>query len=86
MTPDQIHQLLQLLGKIAERQFTITGAADWPILAWMCMGFGAMLGLMWIDLRSDRNERKEENEKEHDKLWHALRDCKEDCCPARKKV
>jgi hypothetical protein len=86
ITPEQINQLLILLTKIADRQYTITGSTDWPILAFMAGGFFVLIGVMWADLRSDRKERMEENEKDHDKIWNAMRDCKEDCCPARNRV
>lgn len=47
MTPDQIAQLLKLLEKIADRQFTITQASDWPILLF-ATGIGmAMIGSTW---------------------------------------
>jgi hypothetical protein len=88
MTPEQFGQLIALFTKILEKPHTITGAADWPLLAWMIGGTGAFFlvffTLMWSDLRSDRSERKAENDKQHDLLWDALRDCKHECCPRRR--
>lgn len=90
MTPDQIAQLLKLLEKIADRQFTITQASDWPILLF-ATGIGvAMIGFMWRDLgkKFDQHagtlqEHKSDNLREHDKIWSAIRDCQDDCCTAK---
>ena len=106
MTPEQTAKLIELLSKIADalstpRPYTITGAADWPvllvvggILAIMIALIGGLIRVMWSDLRSSMRENKTEwkeavasakhvEEKEHDLLWSALRDCQGDCCPPR---
>ena len=106
MTPEQTAKLIELLSKIADalstpKPYTITGAADWPvllvvgaILAIMFGLIGGLIRLMWSDLklsmRDNRSEWKEADasaqlreEKEHDLLWSALRDCQGDCCPPR---
>ncbi|MBU1566023.1 MAG: hypothetical protein KJ630_10390, partial [Proteobacteria bacterium] len=55
----------------------------------------ALITLMWKDLKSEirdgKNEWrqelhkvKSEGERDRDILWQAMRDCKNDCCPARK--
>lgn len=92
MTPEQIAKLLELMARIADRQYTITGASDWPILLAVGGLLCGLLGLMWSDLRGSlrdsRQEWKEavaelkrEEKIEHDILWAALRDCQDDCCP-----
>ena len=106
MTPDQIAKLLELLSRIADalaspRPYTLTGASDWPILlvvsgilALMIGLIGALIRLMWADLRAnmreDRGEWKDavaevkkDERVEHDLLWSALRDCQGECCPPR---
>ena len=84
MTPEQFTALLNVLTKIGDRQFTITGAADWPILALMitalCATNFALLGVIWNSLLGAMREGKKDNLKCHDDIWHAMRDCKEDCC------
>lgn len=106
MTPEQTAKLIELLSKIADalstpKPYTITGAADWPILlvvsgilAILIGLIGGMIRLMWSDLRLSMRDSKNEwreavaqakhdEEKEHDLLWSALRDCQGDCCPPR---
>jgi len=113
MNPEQFAKLLSLLEKLVSHQYTITGAADWPILASIGGVFIAVLGFMWRDVRASidkigtaikesRNESKSEvelikaeirvdidrvkadNEKAHDLLWAAHRDCQHECCPRKK--
>jgi hypothetical protein len=65
MTAEQFAKLLEVLSKLAEKQhYTITGAADWPILVVVGGGCLAMLmaaiGCMWADLRSWIKEGREE--------------------------
>lgn len=94
MNPEQFNQLLGALVKLAERPYTLTGAADWPILAAMAGLLIAVIGWMWVDLkatiRDGRSEWKTEltafkaeHDKEHDRLWQAHRDCQVDCCVNR---
>jgi len=96
MTPEQFARLLDLLEQMGERQYTITGAADWPILVTIGGILIAAIGFMWIDLKStikeNRGEWRDElekhrveNEKGHDLIWQSIKDCKDDCCPARMK-
>ena len=92
MTPDQIAKLLEVLERIASRQYTITGASDWPILAAVGGLLAVLIGLMWSDLRGSIKEyrtdwkselaaHKREGKEELDLLWTAMRDCQNDCCP-----
>ncbi len=100
MTEIQTARLLELLDKIAEgltgsQPYTITGAADWPIAAFIVGGMVIMVSVMWRDLKatikdskadnkSDLDHHKIENEKDHDTLWSAFHDCQNDCCPRTK--
>ena len=95
MTPEQFTQLLSLLKELASKTYTITGAADWPILAIVGGGLVSVIAFMWVDLRSvikdNRSEwrqelekQKSDNDKAHDLLWDAHRDCQHECCPRRK--
>lgn len=77
MTPDQFQQLLLVLQKIADKPYTLTGAADWPMLMALGAMISALIGAMWIDLRGQSKENKDE----HRSLWRAMSDCQEDCCP-----
>lgn len=88
MTPEQFGQLLRFLEKIADRQFTITQATDWPML-YVFMGmFIIIVGLFWRDLgrRFDLlscalKDFKADDNKAHDSIWQAMSDCQADCCP-----
>lgn len=99
LTPEQIKMLLDVLNKIAanlsDKNYTITGAADWPILLVLGGLILSMVAFMWRDLRSVLKESKEdwreklaehkvENEKNFDLIWAAHRDCERECCPRRK--
>lgn len=92
MSPDQFNQLLAALSKLADRPYTLTGAADWPILAFMLVIFIGVIGWMWRDLKAtikdgrqenkaDLSEYKQTHSEEHKNLWQALKDCQGDCCP-----
>lgn len=91
MSPEQFNQLLAVLTKLADRTYTLTQAADWPILAIMAGLLLAVISRMWVDLkatiregrREGKNELAEfkaEHEKEHSRIWQAHRDCQVDCC------
>ncbi|HKI46918.1 MAG TPA: hypothetical protein VKA08_16435 [Balneolales bacterium] len=89
MTPQNIDALLAVLRQIAEsltiaNKYTITGAADWPILAAVGGLLIAILGFMWRDLRSAMKDLKRESRADIDTVWAAMRDCQHDCCPRKK--
>ena len=50
MTSEQIAQLLKLIERIADRPFTITQAADWPMVVIFLTVFCACIGLFWRDV------------------------------------
>lgn len=77
MAPEQFQQLLVVLQKIADKPYTLTGAADWPMLMAMGGMVSALVLLMWCDLRGQMGE----NKKEHARIWQAQADCQDDCCP-----
>jgi len=96
MNPEQFNQLMLIAERIANKQFAITAAADWPILAAVGAILVAIIGFMWVDLKSviregkeewrtALKESKEENSRDHETIWKAMRDCKEDCCLSGKK-
>ena len=51
ITPDQFQQILQLLGKIADKQYAITGATDWQMLFVLGGVFVLIFSGAWADLR-----------------------------------
>jgi len=81
MTPEQFAQLLQALEKIATKPYTLTGAADWPLLLVLGGMLIGVIGAMWHDLRSQLGEHKKDNEKDIDTLFEVQRRCQEECCP-----
>lgn len=96
MTPEQFARLLDLIEKVADRQYTITGAADWQILVIIGGILVTLLGFMWVDLRTtikehrgewrvEMDKHKAESEKAIDQVWDAIHSCQSDCCPREKK-
>lgn len=82
MNPEQISRLLDLLEQIAKKDqtYTITGAADWPILAF---GFGflvVLIAALWGSVLAAIKTNKGDTERDIDNLWSGMRDCKNDCC------
>lgn len=88
MTDQQFIQLIALLEKVINKQFTITGAADWPLL--VVLGgliatlVSTLVCLMWRDLKGsisslkmDFKEElkayKEDNDKSHDIIWAEIK-------------
>ena len=96
MTPEQFARLLEMLDKHLQRSehYTLTGAADWPILAVIGGLLIGVIGCMWRDIRTtvkeirtewkaDLDKHEIEAGKQFDHAWAALRDCQGDCCPPR---
>jgi hypothetical protein len=85
MSPEQFAALLSALLKIADHKQAITESTDWPLLAAMVTMFGAvfmaMVGGMWLDLRSSFKAHIEDNTKQIDKIWTAMENCQYNCCP-----
>ena len=95
MTAEQFSQLLSVLKQLADKQYTISGATDWPMLLAVGALLMAAVAAMWADLRSKLTEHrgmavealqelKTSNNEEHNKIWAAMRDCQDDCCPRRR--
>ena len=51
MSPEQFQQVLALFKEISLRPYTITGAADWPLLVALMAIITGLIGVMWADLR-----------------------------------
>lgn len=77
MSPSENHQIAEGLQAIADKltppTYTLTGAADWPILVIMCGLVATMIGclalqvgFMWRDLRGRIKE-------DVDHLWEETR-------------
>jgi len=71
MNPMQFSEFIEVLERLLARQYTITGAADWPLLLTIGGVLGAVLmmliaiiGFMWRDIRAvvkdNRGEWREE--------------------------
>ena len=88
MDPKQFEQLLVVLGKLSEKQYTLTGAADWPMLVICggCLGgmLVALICFMWKDLSGKIDGYKTDNEKSHDLIWKSQQECQKECCPRGK--
>lgn len=87
MTPEQIQQLIVALKEIATgpKSYTLTGAADWPLLVIVGGAVVALICFMWADLRSSIKDGRTEWKTEVDRVWQAMRECQDDCCPRGKK-
>lgn len=88
MDHDQFEQLLDVIQEFATKSssYTITGAQDWPMVLAMGGVLMIVLGAMWADLSNKLVSNKNENAKQVDMLWEALRECQDDCCPRGRKV
>lgn len=88
MNAEQVNQLLNLLAKIAEniskpQPYTITGAADWPLLLVLGFVLVGLIGWMWKDLKDAMRENKAERTKAIDDIWNEMERCQHECCPRR---
>jgi hypothetical protein len=85
MDTDQFTQLLTVLIKIADKRQAITESVDWPLL----MSCGSILILliaaMWNDLKCSIKDHKIYDDTEHMRIWTAMKDCQDDCCPPRRR-
>ena len=88
MTPEQFAQLLSVLKEIADKQYTITGAADWTMMVSMVGMFGGIMlliigGSIGHILSTIANDRRE-NREDHAAIRQERKDCEDDCCPRGK--
>lgn len=95
MDPYQFRVLVALLEKLLNRQFTLTSAADWPLLVVVGTALVGLIVFMWVDLRTIVKDNRQDAmkeisdvkvhaEKEIDDLWRAMKDCQNECCPRKK--
>lgn len=96
MQQEQFSQLLSVLEKLTiSNQYTLTGAADWPILAALGAIIFTLIVYVWYDLKAtiktDRTdsyikikEIEEKHERDMEKIWQAQKDCQHECCPRLK--
>lgn len=84
LTPGQVEHLLRLLETIANRKYTLTGAADWQILQVVGGGLVALLfafiAVMWADIKGTIKSNKQDSlemmryhEREQEKDFEAIR-------------
>lgn len=85
MNPDQFKDLITVLREIADKQYSLTGASDWPMLVFLVGIIIALIALMWRDLGAKISGDKADNKADHEKIWSAMKDCQDDCCPRGKK-
>lgn len=65
MTPDQFEKLLSVLERVSVKQpYTITGAADWPLLLVLGGLIVAVIAFMWRDLKAGYAADKAERQRE----------------------
>lgn len=88
MSLEQFAQLLSVLKEIANKQYTITGAADWSMLVTTVSMFGGIMllligGSIGHILSTIATDRKE-NREDHAAIRQERKDCEDDCCPRGK--
>lgn len=81
LSSDQFTKLLNVLERIADRPYTLTGASDWPLFVFMVGIVIALIAFMWRDLGSKITSDKKENKEEHERIWKSQQDCQDACCP-----
>lgn len=95
MTTEQFAKLIEAISQLSSKSYTLTSAADWPILVTVGGILFTMIVMMWTDLKNTiKDHRGEwqhaidrhtaENEKEIKIIWDAMRECQSDCCPRKK--
>ena len=52
--------------------YTLTGAADWPMFAFMFSVLVALIGVMWIDLRGKFKEKSDDCRDCRSAIWAAI--------------
>ena len=96
MTDAQFESLLGALREViaSQRHYTLTGADDWPVMAFMAVAIVGLLVYVWQDLKNlirdnriewkDALSKEEAERKEQDELlWKTMRECREECLPPR---
>ena len=92
LTPEQFKEMMVVLTKIADKQFSIAGASDWAMLVALGVVIMATIGFggQWIIssiskdinlLSASLNTHKAEDDKAHDRIWAVHEDCQRECCP-----
>lgn len=81
MSPEQFNIFMSLLERLANRSYTLTDAADWPVLIVVGTALVGLICFMWLDLRSVVKDNKIEAKKDIETLWNALRTCQNNGCP-----
>jgi len=90
-----IDTLNSLSSSMAQKPYTLTGAEDWPILAYVGTGFFAMMAVMWgdlkgtirqegADLRADLDKEERERQRQDSLIWKAISECQHECFPDRR--
>ena len=90
LSPEQITEIVQAI-KHAAQPATLTSLADWPLLAVLASIIMLLIGAMWravnntindqrLEMRLLLTEIKEEQRRQIDFLWKALRDCQNERC------
>ena len=85
MTPEQINALIDAVRSLQgglSAKYTITGAADWPLVTVLGGAIVALVIFMWLALKATikdgRHEWKAELEKEVGMLWREARQIREE--------
>ena len=88
MDQEQVQQVIAALKEISigtTKSYTLTGAADWPLLVIVGGTVVALICFMWADLRASIRDGRTEWKTEIDRVWQAMRECQDDCCPRGQK-
>lgn len=77
MNPEQFRELITVLRQLVDKPYTLTGAADWPLLMALAGIIISLIVFNWRSIYKKIDDHQKCEDKEHDDIWQAINDC----CP-----
>lgn len=77
VNPDQFKELIIVLRQLVDKPYTLTGAADWPLLMALAGIIISLIVFNWHSIAKKIDDHQDREDKEHKDIWRAI----DDCCP-----